>query len=479
MQSVKFLKKCIQTATLSLFLAASMSACEYLRDSSSGEENGNPSPQERIPFTGRYIAAISDADMLAQSYITDQLDQKQPANAEDSLLVFPLSGNRLVAARASRLGVSNAVTEVVGVIDVDARGEYAYVIETSKPSSFNNATTLTGLANGTRLTVISMRNPNQPTVVCTTDELLRPLTVKVHPQGDLLAVTNMLPSGEGELAFIPVRMGQLGTLQRFSFRALGVPPDAAIPRAQGLYAVYVDWHPSGRYVAVNFQDRRNLTGEGEVYFFEVTRSGSGMVTVRPYGSPVVTGKYPFSGRWSPSGEYYFTNNLQWGFDVRGFFINSVPSTISVIRFDTQNTAAPQHRTVANVESGINSEGIAISPDGSLLATANMQGSFVTPASDPVFTRNSSVSLLSFDAASGSLRKVAEQPIEGGILPEGIAFDAVGRNLVVTTFDYYRSGSNTERIGRGGLDFFRVEGLSLQRSGQVLVARGAHGVVVAR
>ncbi len=183
------------------------------------------------------------------------------------------------------------------------------------------------------------------------------------------------------------------------------------------------------------------------------------------------GSDPYSGRFTPDGKYFLTAN--WG---RNFEAESIEerlptqaSTISVIRLDN-----PNHQLTATVESDRSSEGIAISPDGSLVATANMRETDL-PINSPRFTREATVSLFSFDAYSGQLTKAGDYEFEG-VLPEGITFDATGEHLIVATFEYLNS-----QQPKGGLDIWRVNrqpSLGLQYAERIDVPHGAHQVVVA-
>jgi hypothetical protein len=439
----------------------------------------SPTPEpNKFKFSANYIAAISDADMLATAYVTDQLGEKQPLNAEDSLSIF-LSPFNLLQRPVAKLTVSNSVTGAVAAIDKSDDGKFVYIIENNKPVNFNDATTLSGLGLGTRLTVLNMSNPTSPTVSSTSDNFLFPLSVSINKAGNMLAINELKPQAGGQISLIPVNNGALGEKVSFTFASLGVPVDPQVPaqRGRGLLSNYAQWHPSGEYIAVNFQDRGNLQGQGEVRFFKVNKSENVITGLTPHGSEQITGKFPFSGRWSPNGKYYMTNDVYWGFDVPQFFITERQSTITVIEFDSSNTA--KHKVIGKTETGTISEGIAINKEGTFMATANMRGSSLLPTA-PLFTRASSVSLLKFNQNTGILTKVSELEIDGAILPEGIAFDNLSENIVITTFDNFMK-ENTNRLGKGSLDFIHISNSkvqpTLQFQGRIFTGRGIHGLVI--
>lgn len=131
------------------------------------------------------------------------------------------------------------------------------------------------------------------------------------------------------------------------------------------------------------------------------------------------------------------------------------------------------QVTATVESDLSSEGIAISPDGTLVATANMRNTALPPNS-PRFTREATVSLFRFDAATGQLQKTGDFPF-AGVLPEGITCDATGDHVIVATFEYLNSPQPT-----GGLEIWQVNRepqLKLEYQGKINVPHGAHQVLV--
>ena len=91
---------------------------------------------------------------------------------------------------------------------------------------------------------------------------------------------------------------------------------------------------------------------------------------------------------------------QWGDDVPGFYIDPPPGELSVIRFESEEgDDRLEHRVVSKAESGISPEGIAVSPDGRLVATANLVRSFL-PWDDSRLTQYSSMSLFDLNPLSG-------------------------------------------------------------------------------
>lgn len=406
---------------------------------------------------GRYIASISDGDFFASTYVDGRIPPID-SRYQDALTLIPLpfDENHIVS-----LNVSNSVSSAPEALALSPDSRTAFVVEYSGQRA-PGATTRKDLPSGRLLTSIDVSNPKQPKIVDRVEIATAPEAIDVHPKGQWLAIATDSSKSDEVLQLVPVQGAKLGTPVSISLASLGIPSATGL-----LNASYVEWHPSGRYLAVN------LYRQNRIVFLEFTQDATGKVKLIPWGNPVSVGTDPFSGRFTPNGQYYITAN--WG---RDFAATSVegrltpkPSTVSVVRLDPQSR---NHQVVTTVESDRSSEGIAISPDGTMVATANMRET-AFPRTSPRFTREATVSLFRFDPASGQLTKAGDFPFES-ILPEGITFDATGENLLVATFEYLDSQQPT-----GGLEIWRVErqpNLRLQYIGRINVPHGAHQVLVA-
>ncbi|PSB66701.1 hypothetical protein C7B61_09985, partial [filamentous cyanobacterium CCP1] len=201
-------------------------------------------------------------------------------------------------------------------------------------------------------------------------------------------------------------------------------------------------------------------------------SNDGRYQIQLWGEPVSVSQFPVGGYFTPDGQFFVTNSVHWGEEVDDFFVGAPPGSLTSIRFVAEGNM-PQHRVVSTVQTGISPEGMAMSRDGRLIATPNMIRSYV-PWDDPRLTPYSSISLFTLDPVTGQLQTAGEYPLPG-ILPQGIAFDANGQNLAVTSaidFDL------TER--RGTIHFFRVHSNPprLEPTGfKASVVRGVHQLVL--
>jgi len=410
---------------------------------------------------GRLLAVLSDGDFFASSYADNRIPGSDP-RYRDALTLVPLPFN----GETFSLEVSNSVNGPPEALSLSPDGRTAFVVEYVGQRRAG-ATTRSDLPPGRILTMVNLTDPRQPQVIDQIEVGPFPEAIDVHPEGNWLAIAT--DSGEPEvLQLVPVDGSTLGNPISFRLDTLGIP-DAAGP----LNASYVEWHPSGQYLAVN------LYRQNRIVFLRFTQDiTSGGASLALWGEPVSVDADPYSGRFSPDGKYFITAN--WGRDFEAESLEgrlpSEPSTVSVIRLNMGEISAAENRThdLSTVASDQSSEGIAISPDGTLVATANMRDTAL-PRSSPRFTRNATVSLFVFDAISGQLVKAGNLSFEG-VLPEGITFDATGEYLIVTTFEYLNSKDPI-----GGLEVWRVNrevALNLEYVGQIRVPHGAHQVVVA-
>lgn len=209
-------------------------------------------------FAGRYIAAISDGDFLASTYGDGKLPEPGSAIDQLSIINLPLNNTRQPTAQ---INVSNSVTGAPYAFSLTPDGKTAFVVETlgSMPPG---ATRREQLPPGQQLVAVDLSDSSKPRIRDTLAIAPQPETVDVHPQGNLLAISTLTP--DKEIILVPVQDKTFGKPIEFSLRQLGIQPDPARFQS-GIYASYVQWHPSGKYLAVNLDYR------DEVAFFELQR----------------------------------------------------------------------------------------------------------------------------------------------------------------------------------------------------------------
>jgi DNA-binding beta-propeller fold protein YncE len=413
-------------------------------------------------LAAKSIVTISDGDFIGRSYADGQL-APESAGHRDLLTLIALGGR---AASIASVEVSNSVTAAPEVLALSPDGRTAFVAERLKPRK-PGATMVKELAAGDRLFAIDLSDPATLKITGTAQIAAFPESLAVSPDGRRVAVVSNTPDAAW-LQIVEIRSGGFGNVQRFNLAELGVSDTRSGPRG-GVTATNVQWHPAGEALAVNTntQDR--------VAFFRLGERPT------PWGNIVAVGRDPFVGRFTPDGAYYLT--ADWGRDFSATSLDgrlpTRPSSISVIRLGQADAAgeAGRHIIASTAPTDMSSEGLAISPDGRLVATVNMRGT-AFPTTSPRFDRQATVTLLQLDPASGTLTRVADFPLEG-VLPEGGSFDATGEHFLATVFHGHDGAG--ERQG-AGLEVFRVEREgrpSLARLGRIPLAHGVHHVAVHR
>ncbi|MCE2652416.1 MAG: hypothetical protein LW650_02610 [Planctomycetaceae bacterium] len=397
-----------------------------------------PSPQH---IAGRYVAVICDADMGATAF-ADGVLARPRADATDTLTVVglpinpdPGPGEQTWKTPFAQVPVSNSVIGPPTALAVSPSGNAAFVVESRKPAA-PGATTMNDLAPGQLITPIDLSDPFQPKVLPGIDIGVKPTAVDVHPDGDLVAVVTATPGRKLVIARCDgPRIDPEGIL---AWDLLGSPDLAKAD------PVSVAWHPSGRYVAVTIASRERWAS---------TRSWAASRPTAATSSPTTcTGAMMLRTTWR------------------------APRPAPSASCGSPMCPRPSRRMAARPPWSA-PEGLAISPDGRFVATANLRRSML-PASDPRMQAGS-VTLLGFNAESGELTVHDEAAINA--MPEGLAFDAAGRHIIVTQFRSF-----DPRAVDGELAFFRVNPAAAGRqpsltAGEFFVGVGVgpHGVVIVR
>ncbi|MDX8350452.1 hypothetical protein SLH49_20885 [Cognatiyoonia sp. IB215446] len=367
-------------------------------------------------FQGRYIAAISDGDMRAFAYIDGDLGVPRGPDALN-MIPLPLNTNPTVAA----IEVPNTVINPVYSIAHSPDGSTIFVVETHTQREEGDRTIM-DLQPGTMLRAVDVSDPTAPRVIDSIDVGVAPQGVSVSPDGSTLVIaTKAAPE---PLVFVSWQDGQFGDVQRFDLGEIAPMPE--LPD-QGLLPHHAEWHPTADVIAVTLQLR------GQVRFFQVARSEDGRVTdLSVWGNPVTTSKWPMSGKFSRDGRFFVTNDLQWGPDVRGFYLNAPPSQLTSIELAPLDAEAPRHFVVGGVSLPRHAESIAFSNAGDLIATVNIGQTW--PGGDAVEATLSTVSLVEFDPEFGQQTVLGSWEFEGD-LPEGVAFDASDSFIAFGVFEY--------------------------------------------
>lgn len=409
-----------------------------------------------LDFQGRYLAILSDADMVASAYNGPPMGPRTDAMV-DMLTLFPLDGG--MPGEAVTIPVTNAVTAWPSLLGFTPDGRTAYVAETEQPAAPEMTTRNDLLPSGT-VSVVSIGEDLRGQVVQTVETNSRAVAVSVRPQGDVLAVATTQPgrlaagASESEaprIGLFPIgEDGRLGAMT--SLELTGAESDPP----------HIEWNPAGDILAIT------MAGSDRVRFY--AWDGEALTA---HGNAVGTGKLPGPGHWSPDGRHFFVTNLYWGGDTRGLYYGSEISTIAAVRVAPVGEEDPTHLLVSKTAVGGSAEEFTVSPDGTMLVTLNMERSPMLPG-DERLTFYSSLSLVSWDPDTETLHtRGGKYPFEG-ILPEGITFDASGQFLTVANFAHFNP---TRPVEETTIDFWRVvpgpDPILVQMDLKLPVMRGAH------
>lgn len=411
-----------------------------------------------ISFSGQVLLVASDADMVATAYADAKLDRV--AGIEDALSVVKLPFNPSEPA-VSSLQVSNSVMSWPQIIAVSPNGQRAYVVEVrSRPDDgIQELEDIDQMPEGKVITVVDISDPLQPKIIEAVDIGLNPEHVSISPDGRFLAV-NLVEAGR-ELLIVQLQSdGRLGRRWYFPLQSDGTRQDnrAAI------------WHPSGDYLAMTQNNNRRVG----VYRVSVENDE---VTLEPVGDPIEVGNHLSNPQFISDGRFLLVPDLRWSEynnPTLSALLNPKGEMIAV-RFDP--TSEKPLEVVSRVEVGLSPEGIALSPDNTLIATVNMRRTYL-PNFLPAWRGKpfSSLSLVKFDPDSGQLTTIGDEYGFEGLLPEQATFDTTGSSLAVVVYNYREPSPKT-----GAIEFWNViteETPRLERTGYTLdVVRGAHDIVL--
>ena len=438
--------------SLLALLVVGVTACAVIGDFASDDPGLRAAPGT---FDGR-ILAVSDADMAATAYADGRLE---PVPQDDALTL--LADGRAVAA----VPASNSVISWPQVVDVAADGRLAMVVETRGPAQTGVErydSVYTDFPEGARIGVYAIEGETLRLVDSRDDLGRNPGSVEFARAGDFAVVANDVDGAE--LLVIEVAAdGRIGTVRSLSLN-LPFRADDTDRRARTLHL-----SPDGRTLAANVANRR-------IQFYRLAPDDDGLpLDVQPLGRPTEDlGSRLAVGKWTPDGRHFVVTDTNWD-DGTLHMLTQGPGTLIAIRPPQEAGAVPT--IVSRAEVGRSPEGFGISPDGTRLATINMERTYLPEM--PLLAywqgrRRYSVSLLSLEPETGALEEL-DRIYQAGILPEDVIFDRSGEHLAVAVYQR-RAGQGRQR---GFIDFFSIRGGDTLVSQGVTqpVTRGAHDVVL--
>lgn len=280
------------------------------------------------PFEGRTIAAISDADMRAYACIDAAIGERRGLD-ELSIVSLPVTGSQ----PTGRLEVPNSVINPVYSIAASPDGDTIFVTETHTGQE-DGAALISDLQPGTTLRTVDVSDPARPRIIESVEVGNQPLGVSVNPDGRTPVLAT--ETAGSPITFVSFQDGTFGEARQFALDDLSEMPE--LPD-RGQFPHHAEWHPSADVVAVTFNLRN------QVRFYRVSRDDAGDVDViELWGNPIVTTKWPTSGKFSSDGRNFVTNDRKWGPDLgpdrNGTY--APPSQLTSIRLAAREDKAPRH-----------------------------------------------------------------------------------------------------------------------------------------
>ncbi|BFM51281.1 hypothetical protein [Marinomonas sp. THO17] len=405
-----------------------------------------------------YLAAISDAEMVSESYHHRQLADPRPYL--DTLSIFDLSNPSDFSI--GTITASNGMNAPASPLAVTPDGNIAFVIEMWEPRQPSDKT-LGDLKRGNHVRAFDLSDPNNPKLIKAIETGFQPTGVTINASGTLAMVVGANP--ESHAMFIPISDTELGE------PSIVKPELIARPdlRADGIYQGL--WHPSGKVVAMLLPFR------SQVSFFKVNEDDNGKVSLTPWGT-VQTNKFPWAGEFSANGRYLITSDVQWGIDVPFLWDTTSTGVLTSIKLGSLDNPSerPGHSVIGGVQGGMNAEFIAISQKRNLLATADIHQS-TKPEGHPLYLPMVAISLFQIHPENGTLSFIQELKIKGNSA-QGLSFDKSGSRLFLGIGEYRDEDRSPETMG--GIEILNVlEGdkPTLVHSGKRLrLPMSVHGVI---
>lgn len=370
-----------------------------------GSGGGGASPSS---VSGKYLLALGDSDLPSEPGSATTMAGRPGAKDALTVISLPIREPSTPFAQAD---VSSSALGSPGQIAVTPDGRYAYIVETRGASGATGPTEIAALPMGDSLTAVNLSNPLAPVVIGKSYVGPDPRAVAVNPVSPFIAVVTTNP--RRQLIIAPVEMGTGAPDTSVSWPLNGLDDDEAAPTA-------VAWHPSGRALAVSLGER------SEVIFYRFKATPDGLA-IAPWGGPVGVGKHPIAGTFTRDGRHFIS--LDAGSPTtQAAGAPMGPGRLTVVRLVDNldaDLADADHTVVGTLETGIRPVGMALSPDGTLVAVANAAVSVATST-----TAGGSVTLARLDR-SGALTSPTEFVL--GAVPAGVAFDASGRFLCVSQY----------------------------------------------
>jgi 6-phosphogluconolactonase (cycloisomerase 2 family) len=395
-----------------------------------------------IDFKARGIVALSDGDMVASARIDGVLMKE--LGLHDLLTAIPMP----LSERTQEIGttaVSNSVLGSYKSLAMSPNGRFAYVLESRQP----HIDTLRKVENvyknmtfGSRMYIVDIQNLAKPRVRFAVPTSREPVSCDVFQN----QVVVLCHEPNKEIQWIEI--DQIGHPTLTLTTSLNLPSNTK--------ATDISFHPSGRFVVV-------LLDNASVLVYKIIRNidNKRVTSFERFGKPLTIGQKLGMGIFTPDAKYFVVSNQK---------NTSTKSNLVVLTLNIADTLKA-HQIVSQIDTDLNTESFAISPDGSTVVAANAKTSALA-WNVPSISRTSSLSLITL-SSSGLLSLISNYEFEG-ILPRNITFDRTGEHIAVSVFEYFNFGKRN-----GGIEFWKLNKnttLSLSKLPErISVSRGCHAL----
>lgn len=412
---------------------------------SGGASSANPA--------GSAIVVVSDGDMVGTVFADGLLYGRNGSEADQApdlltvvALPLPEPGDEGATARFTQIEVPNCVLGAPRSVVLNSAGDTAIVLAT-RGRAGAGARELRDLPGSGLITLVDLSDPMSPRITGQLDLGRGVTTISLHPSDELIAALRNTPGGLA-VDFVDISGSAPALVSTIPLNNIEAGPSIG--------GGTIAFSPAGDALAVT------VIGHDAVAFYNVERTAEG-VALWPSGEPVKVGNFPYTGSWTPNGWYFVTADLMWGDATTHDIENAPAGSVSVVRY---GGASGGHGHVVSAFVGQSPEGLTISPRGDLIATGNIEMSFLYE-DDPRYTRGGTITLLTLNPETGELARVDDVPTGAG--PQGLVFDATGEHLLVNDFE------------SGAVQIWKVQGgsrPSLKFTGvRVGAGRGAHAALL--
>ncbi|MEM7702858.1 MAG: hypothetical protein AAF251_13035 [Pseudomonadota bacterium] len=420
-----------------------------------------PSIASTVQFDAVALIVASDLDMAATGYADAKL--RQIPGERDRLTI--LTNLESEEPYANTVFASQSVVGWPGPMTLSRDNQLLYVVETQAEIDdyIEEVDDPYNASPGRSLTTIDISNLEQPRSLDVSDVCTDPGSVDIGGDGSWLAIG--CRDNDESLVAVDLEDGIPSLV-----RDLGLKIPGSTQDNPGVN--FARLSPDGRTMALN------LRGQNLAFARIETNDAGKPVSASLIGDPlVIEDAWMSMGRWSEDGQYYISADTGWGPGDMDAVTNDAGTILSVA-FDEGG----EHTIVSRVATSLSPEGFDVSPDGSLLAVANMERTYLPeglPFSLFGGRDRSSLSLVHFDKETGLLT-VIDGPVGfPGILPEDVVFDDDGDMIAVVSFQ-----EKSETPEAGWVEFFAIEGEGqnvkiIPTGKRVDLARGSHDLVVVR